>query len=150
MDEELVRSLAAGTRLPESILQEARVHPRFKNSRFVMELQKHLAQTRKAADAQNLSSEKRGRPKGTPAQHAAIRKAADDREKGFAPIQRALEQRFGMHAAKFMLSNRVVNDLLNGSLILAELPAYRQALIRDIAAESGLDLESYDSGTKIG
>jgi hypothetical protein len=55
-----------------------------------------------------------------------------------------------MHAAKFMLSNRVVNDLLNGSLILAELPAYRQALIRDIAAESGLDLESYDSGTKIG
>jgi ribonuclease D len=147
MSEELIRALATGTRRPESIVQEPGVHPRFKNSRFVTQLAKQLAQTQKAATTQNLSSQKQRRPKPTPAQQAAMRKAADDRETVFVPIKRALEQQFGSHAAKFLLSNRVVNELLNGSITLQELPAYRQALIRNLAAAEGVDLDRYDSGT---
>jgi hypothetical protein len=79
-----------------------------------------------------------------------MRNAADDREKIFAPIQQALEQRFGIHAAKFMLSNKMANNLVNGSITLPELPAYRQALIRDIAAAAGIRLDSYESGRKTG
>ena len=146
MDEELVRSLAAGTRLPESLEGEPGLHPRFRNSRFVQALQKQIRQARKEALAQNLSSEKGGRPKSTPAQHAAIRKAADDRKKIFAPIQRGLEQRFGIHAARFLLSNNMVGSLVNGSLTLAALPPYRQVLFRDLAAAAGVNLADYESG----
>ncbi len=150
MGEELVRELAAGTRRPESIIQEPRVHPRLKNHRFATELARHLEQVRKAAAAQNLSSEKQRQPKPTPAQQAAGRKAADDRETVFAPIKQALEQRFGTHAAKFMLSNRVVNELLNGYISLQDLkPAYRQGLIRNVAAAAGINLDRYDSGTRL-
>jgi ribonuclease D len=150
MSEELVRELATGTCPPESIVQSPGVHPRFKNHRFVAQLQKHLEQAGKVADAQNLSSQKQRRPKPTTAQHAAMRKAADDREKIFAPIKQALEQQFGVHAAKFMLSNKMVSSLLNGSVTLQELPAYRQVLIRDIAAAAGIHLDRYVSGTKEG
>jgi ribonuclease D len=145
MSEELVRSLATGTRLPESILQEPGMHPRFKNIRFATQLQKHLAQTRKAAAAQNLSHEKSGRPVWTPAQQAAGRRASEDREKIFVPIQQALVERFGTHTAKFLLSNTMVNNLLKGTITLQELPSYRQALIRDIADAAGIHLGSYDS-----
>lgn len=147
MSEELVRSLAAGTCLPESIVQEPGVHPRIKNSRFASQLAKQLAQAVKAAAAQNLSSEKQGWPIVTPAKNASNGKAAEDREKVFAPIQQALVQRFGMHAGRFLLSNRVVNDLLRRAITLQEIkPAYRQALIRNIAAAAGIELDSYDNG----
>ena len=150
MDDELVRALATGTRLPESIVEGPGVHPRFKNSRFVTGLATHLAQARKAAAAQNLSREKQGRPKWTPDQNAASRRAADDREIVFAPIQQDLVQHFGAYAAKFMLSNNMVNSLLKGAITLQELPAYRQALIRDLAAARGINLDSYDGGTRVG
>ena len=145
MSEEVVRSLAAGTCLPQSVVQSSEVHPRFRNNRFATELQKQLAQVAKAADAQNLSSQKQRRPNWTPAQQAANGKAADDRKKLFTPIQQALEQRFGQHTARFLLSNKMVNNLLSGSITLQALPAYRQTLIRDIAVAAGLNLESYDN-----
>lgn len=148
MSEELVRELAAGTRLPESLAAGTEVHPRFRNSRFATQLRKQLEQAQKAAAAQNLSSQKQRRPKPTAAQQAAMRKAAGDRETIFAPIKQALEQRFGSHAARFLLSNKMVNSLLNGSLTLQDLPAYRQALIRDMAAAAGIDLDGYDGGTR--
>jgi ribonuclease D len=143
MREEVVRSLAAGTRLPESIVQDQGVHPRLKNSRFVARLAGQLAQIRKAS--QNLSDEKQRRPKLTPAEWAAVNKAADNREKVFAPIQQALVQRFGEHATKFLFSNKTMNSLLEGAITLQDIkPAYRQYLIRNIAAEAGIDLGAYD------
>jgi ribonuclease D len=146
MSEELVRSLAVGTSLPDSIVQSSGVHPRFKNSRFVAQLQMHLEQARKAAADQKLSVQIERRPKPTPAQHAAFQKAADDRTEVFAPIQQALAQQFGSHAAKFLLSNNMVNSLLKGAITLQELkPAYRLALIRNIAATAGFDLGRYES-----
>lgn len=149
MSEEVVRSLAAGTHSPQSIIEAPGVHPRLKNSRFATKLAEHLEGLRKAAVARNLSSGKQHQPKPTPDEWAAIRKAAVDRDEVFAPIQQALIERFGMHAAKFMLSNKAVNSLLNGSVTLQELPAYRQVLIRNIAAERGLDLGRYQSGASI-
>ncbi len=146
MSEELVRSVAAGTCLPQSIAESPGVHPRFKNSRFAFQLVQQLEQLNKEATAQNLSSGIQGRPKPTRAQWVAIQRAADDRTQKFAPIQQALVDRFGSHAAKFLLSNNMVNSLLKGFVTLQELkPAYRQALIRSIAAAAGIDLSNYDS-----
>jgi ribonuclease D len=143
LTEELVRELASGARSPESIIEEAGLHPRFRNSRFAMQLANLIHHTRAAGKTEGLSAEKQGRPRLTDAQHTAMRKAAHDREQVFAPIQAALVSRFGPYAAQFMLSNRLVNDIARGAVALQDLPAYRQTLFRDIAASLGLDLSSY-------
>lgn len=150
MREEWVRELAAGTRQPESILEEPGVHPRFKNGRFVTQLHNHLVQGREAAAAQNLSSQKERRPRWTAEENAVHRRTADDREKVFVPIKQALEQRFGIHAATLLFSKKVANELLRGSITLQDIkPTYRQVLIRDIAAAAGIDLGNYDGKTTI-
>ncbi len=144
LSEELVRELASGTRLPEAILHEADVHPRFKNSRFAAQLSDRLHGIREAAAAQGLATEKQARTPLTAAQHAANRKAGHDREHVFAPIQQALVKRFGTYATQLMLSNKMVNELLKGALTLQDVkPAYREMLIRQIAADLGIDLSSY-------
>lgn len=143
LSEELVRELAIGSRPPETIVHETGVHPRLKNSRFVTLLSSRLRNIRKAATDQNLSSDRQGRPPLTAAQHAAIRQAANDREQVFAPIQQVLVQRFGTYATQLILSNKMVNEILKGAVRLQDLPAYRRTLIRDIAADKGLDVSSY-------
>lgn len=151
MGEDLVRELVAGTRLPESIVQQPGVHPRFKNSRFAAQLAKELAQARKAAEAQNLSPEKQPRPRWPLNQNGSNGRSADDKEKIFVPIKQGLEQRFGKQTATLLLSNKVVTSLLNGTITLQDIkPAYRQTLIREVAAAAGLDLASYDNGKKAG
>ncbi|HET7898211.1 MAG TPA: hypothetical protein VFL47_11085, partial [Flavisolibacter sp.] len=134
---------------PDSIVEAPGIHPRFRNSRFATQLQKHLEQARKTAAIQNLSSQKQRRPKPTPAQQVRLRDAAGDRENVFAPIRQALEQQFGSHAAKFMLSNKMINSLLNGSILLQELPLYRQELMREIAAAAGIALDRYGNEPKM-
>lgn len=148
LNEDLVKELAAGTRTPESLVQATGVHPRLKNSRFAAQLQEQLENAKRAATAQNLSSQKQRRPKPGPFPPAGLRRSASDRETIFAPIKQALEQRFGSHAARYLLSNKAVNSLLNGSVSLPDLqPAYRQGLIRDIAAAAGISLDRYESGS---
>jgi ribonuclease D len=145
MSEDVVRELAIGTRLPESITEGPGVHPRYKNSSFVAQLRKQLETARKEAAVQNLSQEKEGRPRMTAAQQAWMRQTANDKETVFTPIKQALEQRFGSYTTTFLLSNKVINSLLNRSITLQDLkPTYRQVLIREIAAEKGINLEHYN------
>lgn len=149
MNEEVVRELAIGIRLPESIVEGPGVHPRYKNSGFAAQLRKQLASARKEAAAQNLSQQKEGRPRMTAAQQDWMRQTANDKETVFAPIKQALEQRFGSYTTTFLLSNKVINSLLSRSITLQDLkPAYRQNLIRDIAAEKGISLERYEGDKK--
>lgn len=145
MSEEMVKELAAGTRIPESIIDSAGVHPRIKNSSIANEFASRLEGARKEAAAQQLPTEKTRAPRLTSDRQAAMRKAADDKEKVFAPIQQALEQRLGSYAAKVILNNRVVNELLNCSITLQDIkPVYRQELIREVATAAGISLKEYE------
>lgn len=145
MGEELVRALAAGTLLPESILYGPDVHPRLKTQSFVTQLSEQLRQAKEAANAKGLAAEKGEREPFSPARHAAHRKAAHDREHLFAPVQAELVKRYGTYATQLLLSNRMVNEILNGTVAFTAIkPHYRQVLIKDIAAELGIDLSSYD------
>ena len=127
------------------------MHPRFKTPRFVAQLARRLGEARRAAADQHLSTETQRRPRGTPEQLAAGRRAATDREKIFTPIQQALVEQLGLHAARLVMSNKLVNEFLKGALTLSELkPPYRQRLIRDIAAAAGLDLSAYEGNRSEG
>lgn len=143
MSEDLVRNLATGNCLPQNIPYESGVHPRFKTSRFATQLAQQLQKAKESAAAQNLSNELTPRPRLSQEQHAAIRKAAHDRDHLFAPIQQALIQRFGSYTATFLLSNKMVNEIVKGAVSLNDLPRYRQELFRNIATELGLDVSGY-------
>lgn len=144
MSEELVRDLASGNRTPESLAEDRGVHRLYRNSRFASRVSGRLRDIRAAATTKGLSAEPKGRARLTPAEHAARRKAAYDREHKFAPVQQVLVERFGSFAVKLILSNAMVNELLQHTVAVRDLkPAYRQSLIRDAAASLGIDLSEY-------
>ena len=65
------------------------------------------------------------------------------------PIKQAIEQRYGAHTATLLFSNKVVNGLLKGAITLQDIkPAYRQAIIRKMAASAGLNLDHYEGKPK--
>lgn len=140
MNEDLLRALACGQLPPDSVIDDPGVHPRYKNSRFANRIAGLLKAARAEADAQGLSRELPTREPRTPEQHAAARKASHDKEFLFAPIQQELVKRYGIYATQLMLSNRLVGEILNGNV---QLLRYRQLLLREIAAELGLDISAY-------
>lgn len=144
MGEDLVRALATGTHPPEQLLDEPGIHPRFKTYGFVHQLSAKLEAIRADAAGKNLSTGLPTRPKLSPEQYAAQRKAAQDRDELFLPIQQELAQRFGTFAAQYLLSNRLVNELLRDPADRQGiLPAYRKALMRQIAMDLGLNHQGY-------
>lgn len=143
MAEEVVRDLATGQCSAADILTCRGVHPRFRSGRSVAALAERFRSLQAEADAQGLSKKRPARPRPTPAQEAARRKAAYDREHLFLPIKEALRARFGLYATQLLLSDRLVGDLLNGKTAFGNLPPYRQDLFRQAAEELQLDLSDY-------
>lgn len=143
MGDDLLRSLTAGGCAANEALTHRGVHPRFRTARAAAALADRIRSLQAEADAQGLSKKRAGRPRPTPAQQAAQRKRAYDREHLFLPIKEALRARFGLYATQLLLSDRLVGDLLTGATSLRNLPPYRRTLFHQTAEELGLDLSDY-------
>lgn len=144
MSEDVLRGLAAGNLSPRDTATHSGVHSRYRNHRGAAALSAQVERIKAAADAQGLSHNKPRRPRPTAAEQAAWRKAAEDREQLFLPIQQALKNRFGVYATQLLLSNKLISELLNGNVSLATLrPQYRAALFVETAESLGLDLRDY-------
>lgn len=143
MSEELVRELAAGERKPEDLMTHPTVHPRLRNLRSAVALGYELHSSRAEATAKQLEQQRARGPRLTPEVVQQRQKGAHDRDYLFTPVQQVLKDRFGIYAAQFLLSNRLIGDLVGGKLRLADLPPYRQALFDEIASHLGLDLKEY-------
>lgn len=150
MSEDVVRALAEGNLLPHDILTNSAVHPRLRNRHTVAELTGRLDRIRATAEAQALSHQTPRRPRPTPAEEAARRKATDDRERLFLPVQQALKERFGVYATQLLMSNKLIGDLLNGTVTLPALrPQYRAVLFVETAESLGLDLRDYGANAVV-
>jgi ribonuclease D len=143
MSEDLVRGLAAGERKPEDLMTDSSVHPRLRNLRSAVALGYELHSSRAEATAQNLAQQRLRSPRPAPSAVARQQKAVHYRDHLFTPIQQVLKERFGLYATQFLLSNRLIGDLVYGKLRLTDLPPYRAALFGDIAAQLGLDWNEY-------
>lgn len=67
-----------------------------------------------------------------------------DKDVLFAPVQEALAGRFGTYAARFMLSNGAVGDLLSHKKTLSTLgSSVRKEAILEEAQKLGLDMSAY-------
>jgi ribonuclease D len=143
MADEVVRDMATGQCTAADTLTRRGVHPRFRNGRSAAALAEKLQSLQTEADAQELSKKPPVRPRFTPAQEEARRKAAYDRQHLFLPIKEALRARFGLYATQLLLSDRLVGDLLAGVTAFSKLPPYRQALFLQTAEQLGIDLSDY-------
>jgi ribonuclease D len=144
MDETIVRDLATGILDSYDLADAKGVHHSLKNDHFAGELADRMKQLQAAAAGLGLSKVLPGRKNFTAAEHAAREKANKARIQKFGPIQEVLVEQYGTFAARYMLSNALVNELLLHNTRLSELKPYRQSLIRTIAGKSGIDLGEYE------
>lgn len=143
MDESLLRDVASGSIMPQDAPFAKGVFGGFRNERFGQKLSAKLSAIHEQAQRQELS---RRRP---PRNHASGGRTdktqlLEQREAIFAPIQQRLLSRFGEHAARFILSNGTVTELLKGNMKISDIKRrYKQELIKESAQQSGLDISAY-------
>jgi ribonuclease D len=143
MDEGLLRDVASGHIGPQDAPFEKGVFGGFRNERFGQKLSAKLAAIHRAAEQQELS---RRRPPRKPLGGNRMDKEqlAERREALFGPIQQRLVDRFGEHAARFILSNGTVTEVLRGNMKIGNIKRqYKQSLVRDSAQALGIDLSAY-------
>jgi ribonuclease D len=144
IDEQLLRTLTAGQIDPEDVPFEKGIHGRLRNAGFGRKVRARYERLLAAADNDELSRELPERRRLTREAHAARQQAEADRKDKFAPVQEALAARYGTFAARMLLSNTLVGEILRGAANFDELQRpYRTQVIRRTAQELGIDLTPY-------
>lgn len=121
------------------------IHRAVNNSKVRSQLQAELDAAVRDAKAQNKSKSELAIPKPSPEETRRRRaeKAEMERVKQqvFAPLKKKLIADYGENAATFMLSNRVIMDIIGGDK--SSLRNYKRELLEKYAGELGLDVEQY-------
>jgi ribonuclease D len=144
LDEQLLRALTAGDVDAEDVPFEKGVHGRLKNAGFGRKVRTRYERLLDDAERDGLSRNLPERRRLSKEEHAARQQAEADRKDKFGPVQEALAARYGTFAARMLLSNTLVGDVLRGATRLEELQRpYRLQVIRDLAAGLGISLEPY-------
>jgi ribonuclease D len=143
MDEALLRDVAGGRVLAADAPYAKGVFGGFKNDRFGKQLAGKLNAIHREAETQALS---RKRPPRQYSSDSRTSKAEllEQREATFTPIQQSLIDRFGEHAARFILSNGTVTEMMRGNLKISDWKRqYKKDLVCQIAREKSIDLSAY-------
>ena len=144
MEESIARALAAGTMQPQDLPGAKGIHPDLRAARFINELAARLDEIQSAAEGKALSKSLPDRKRLSPEERAAKDIADRDRVEKFAPVQAALAARYGTFAARFILSNGQVSDLLEHKTTLGGMKQrYRRDLLLGLAREQGISLQDY-------
>lgn len=143
MDEAVVRALCEGTLQPEELSTARGLHHSLKGSQAIDTIKDCLKELQEEATVLTLATILPKRKSLTQAEHAAREQANKDKLEKFNPVQEALAADFGLYAARFMLSNGTVNDLLLETIKLSDLRPYRQEQISRICTKLNIDLSKY-------
>jgi ribonuclease D len=143
MDEGLLRDVASRAITPQDAPYARGIFGGFRNERFGQKLSAKLSTIHREAEQKELSHK---RPPRKPLAGNRIDKEqlAEQREALFAPIQQGLAAHLGEHAARFILSNGTVTEVLRGNMKISDIKRqYKQELIKDNAQHLGIDLSPY-------
>lgn len=143
MDDTVVRALAEGSLRVSELGTSRGLHHSLKKETSLNELSEQLQAIQDAATALSLATILPRRKFLSREEHAAREQAGKDKIEKFAPLQEALAAAYGQFAARFILSNGTVNDLVLHDIHLADLKPYRQTLLKDAAAKLGIDLGGF-------
>ncbi len=137
-DAALLRTLVADEAgmSPESAIYKSLQKP-YNTTEYSTRLLEAYANALREAQEQKLSTSMPRRQRNNDYNQA-------DKDVLFAPVQAALAGRFGLYAARFMLSNGAVGDLLSHKKTLATLGSkLRKEAILEEAGKLGLDMSGY-------
>lgn len=143
MDEELLREVAAGKIDASQVPYAHGVFGNFRNDRFGEQIASCLRRLHSEAEVKALSH---ARPPRQHESHARRDKAEimAIRNEIFAPIQSAIAGRFGEFAARFILSNGTVTDVIRGSSKLSQIKRdYKRRLIQETAQSLGISIDAF-------
>jgi ribonuclease D len=144
LDEAVLRALNDGSLRPEDLPNTKGVYGHYRNASFADRLERRMSALKNEARQQGLDTQLPARPHFTSEERESRARADRDRDEKFAPVQQELARKFGANAARFILSNGNVNEILKKSSTLNELKrGYKSKLIQDTAKDLGVDLTDY-------
>lgn len=145
VDEAALRAMVEAQRVPGPETAKAALVAPYNGDSHVDALIETYETALHEAEAQRLSHGPAPRPRMSREQRQAREQGARDRTEKFAPVQAALAQEYGTFAARFLVSNTMVESITKGDTSLSGLDRpYRRRVILEKAAALGIDLSRYD------
>ena len=141
---ELMRDIALG-RFDLNYFHEAKgIYRKFKSEQFTNELKRKVDQLHETATRNNLA--KRNNYIKTTAEERLNRKEEMQRIRDaiFSPVQKKLEELYGINAGKYLLSDGLVNDLLEKKIKINDIKyRYRKEVVLAVARDLEINLQEY-------
>ena len=144
-DEAALRAMAETGHIPKPDTAKAALVAPFNTEAYAGELVDTYENALREANARGLSDGPAPRPRMSREERQRREQGARDRTEKFAPVQAALAQEYGNFAARYLLSNTMVESITKGDTSLRSLDKpYRRAVILKKAASLRIDLSRYD------
>jgi hypothetical protein len=123
------------------------VHPVLKSADMIRQLEQAFQGFHAAAKANGLSRKRAGQGL-TEEERMQLERSKQQTEAAkkqvFQPIQQQLASQWGEHAARFLFSTTLVNDILRGAVRIGQMqPSYRAELVRLAAQNLQLDISPW-------
>lgn len=143
-DDAALRAMVEVARiLSDDTVRAALIGP-FQSAKYVDALTGCYEEAAREADARGLSHGPAPRPRMSREARMAREQGARDRTEKFAPVQAALAAEYGTFAARYLLSNTMVETITKGEATLTTLDRpYRRRVILEKAEKLGIDLSPY-------
>ncbi len=143
-DDAALRAMVEAGRTPSSDSARAALIGPFQSAKYVDALTDCYEEAARDADARNLSKGPPQRPRMSREARMAREQGARDRTEKFAPVQAALAAEYGTFAARYLLSNTMVETITKGDATLTSLDRlYRRRVILEKSEALGIDLLPY-------
>jgi ribonuclease D len=147
MAEEVLRQVAYGKLPPAQVAAQHGVHPVLKSADMISKLEQAFQGFHAAAKANGLSRKRAGQGL-TEEERMQLEQSKQQTEAAkkqvFQPIQQQLASQWGEHAARFLFSTTLVNDILRGAIRIGQIqPAYRAQLVQQAAQTLQLDVSPW-------
>lgn len=143
IDKTIIEKLARKEITPHQILEEKRIHPALKTSQVEREIDALLSKTEKEIKSKKIAPNTPSRPPLKGQEKLELRKKRNwvnhTKSTILIPIKNWLIDHYGEHLANFVLSNRKMDGLLYGNVVLLD---YQYKMIKE-AAEF-LEIKNYE------
>lgn len=143
-DDAALRTIVEASRTPRSETAAAALVAPFNNEHYSGALIEVYEAAVREADVRRLPHGAAPRPRMSREERQAREQGARDRTEKFAPVQAALAAEYGMFAARYLLSNTMVETITKGDATLTSLDRpYRRGVILEKADALGIDMSTY-------
>lgn len=147
MAEEVLRQVAYGKLPAAQVPFQHGVHPMLKSADMIGKLEQAFQRFHAEAKANGLSRKRAGQglslEERQQLDHAKQQLEASKKQV-FQPIQQQLAMQWGEHAARYLFSTTLVNDILRGAIRIGHLqPSYRPQLVQQAAQTLQLDISPW-------